>query len=212
MSNATPYNLPSNSNKKKEGPAATEERTPKLQKAITGDIVQRKVPLGKRIAKTFTGDDSKTVGHFVLFEVILPAAKQMIVDAGSQGLERMFYGESGRGMRSANGGRPQYNAYNRVVPNGKTNDPRGISQKARASHDFREIIFETRGEAEKVSDDLSGHVEQYDSATVSDLYDLVGVTGTFQDDKWGWYDLRDTRIRRVKEGYLLELPRPQPIE
>lgn len=209
--NGINYNLPSNSNKKKAGEDPVEVRVPRLKKSIEGVVVQRKESLGRRIAKTFSGDDSKTVGQYVLFEVMLPAAKQMVVEAISQGAERLFYGDSGR--RASISVRTGYNtAYNRVTPNRPTNEPRAISQKARSSHDFKEVVFETRGEAEKVSDDLMAAIQQYDSATVSDFYDLIGVTGNFQDDKWGWYELRDSRVRRVTDGYLLELPRPQPIE
>lgn len=213
-SNQSNYNLPGNSHKKADGVPETEVRTPKFEKSITGTVVERKKPLGKRIAETFTGDDSRSVGHFVLFEVVLPAAKQMIVDAGSQGLERMFYGESNRGRNAPmnRGGGSGYN-YNR--PTSIRQDiPRqqALSQKSRATHDFRDIVLETRGEAERIRDDLVGAIETYGSTTVSDLYEFVGITGSFQDDKWGWYDLRDVRIQRVREGYMINLPRPAVIE
>lgn len=200
------YNLPGNSNKKKASDQKS-ERPEKFEKTITGEVVQRKKSLGKRIAETFTGDDSKTVGQFVLFEVILPAAKQMISDAASQGVERLLFGGESRGGRTVS-----RVPYNRVTPSGRRDEPRAISQKARATHNFSEIVLETWAEAEKVLDDLTAAIEQYESATVADLLDMVGVTSTFQDNKYGWYELRDSHIRRVKEGYLLDLPRPTALD
>lgn len=200
-------NYQGNSNKKK----ATESKKPeRLEKTISGKVVERKKPLGKRIAETFTGDDTRTVGQHILFEVILPAIKQLISDTVSQGIERLLFGESSRHSRTVT--RPGYNAYNRVTPASRRDEPRSLSSRARATHDFNEIVLESRGEAEKVRDDLTACIDQFDVATVSDLYDLVGITGSFQDDKWGWYDLRDARITRVREGYLLDLPKTQPIE
>ena len=55
-------------------------------------------------------------------------------------------------------------------------------------------------------------IERYQSATVADLYELVGVQGSYTDDKWGWVDIRGAGITRVRNGYLLDLPRPQPLD
>lgn len=204
-------NYPGNSNKKKaEGEAKAESKRKKLPKSISGDVVYRKKKTRSKIAESFMGDDTRSVGHYILFEVVLPAIKQLISDAASQGVERLLFGDSSRSNTRV-GSRPGYTSYNRINVN-RRDEPRAISQRARASHDFSEIILKSRDEAEKVRDDLTACVDQYDVATVSDLYDLVGISGSFQDDKWGWYDLRDVRIRRVREGYLLELPRTQPIE
>lgn len=78
-------------------------------------------------------------------------------------------------------------------------------------HDFSDIILASRADAEEVLDRLRDLVSQYDVATVNDLYDLVGLTGEFTDDKWGWTDLRTASVRVVRGGYLLNLPRTQPI-
>lgn len=206
-------NYPGNSHKAKEAvvkPIKPKE-APKLEKVITSAIVERKKPLGRRIVESFTGDDSKSVGHFVLFDVVLPTTKQLISDVVSQGIERLLFGENSR-QQTRGGYRPGYNNYSPRPVQRRDEPARAISQKARATHDFNEIVIESRQDAQKVLDDITAAIEQYDVATVSDLYDLVGITGSFQDDKWGWYDLRAARIVRVREGYLLDLPKPEPVE
>lgn len=196
---------PSNSKKQKN--------KPKIEPIITGKVVERKKGLGRKIAETFTGDDARSVGAFVLFDVIIPAAKKMIVDATSQGVERMFFGEVRR-TTSSTIQRPGYVSYNRVSPTGRAGAPDGptISRRSRATHDFREIVLESRAEAEGVLDALRDLIEQYDVATVADFYDLVGITGSYTDDKYGWANLRDARVIQIRDGYLIELPSPRTID
>lgn len=87
-----------------------------------------------------------------------------------------------------------------------------MSRRGRSTHDFDEIILATRVEAEEVVDRLFDLVGRYESASVSDLYSLVGISGNFTDEKWGWTDLRGAGVERVRNGYLLDLPRPEPLD
>lgn len=204
-------NYPSNSNTRKQAVGGSKSEKV-VERVTTNEVVQRKKPLGRKLVESFTGDDVGSVGHYILMEVLLPAAKTMISDAASQGVERLLFGDSRprAGNTRVGGG---YTSYNRMYGGSTRRDePRTISRTARATHDFGEVILQTRGEAEDVLDRLSALVEQYDVATVSDLYELVGITGAFTDDKWGWADLRGSSIRRIRDGYLVELPRPTPID
>lgn len=195
--------LPTNSKK-----AARKERPEKLNKIVTGNVIERKAPLGKRIRDSFTGDDSRSVGSYVFFEVVLPAIKQLISDAASQGVERLLFGESSRGS----GARRGYTSYNRYSstsgsPNSSTHKP-----NPRAVHDFNAIVLDNRGAAEEVIDALNELIGSYDVATVADLYELVGITGSYTDDKWGWTSMATARVERVRDGYYLNLPRTQPLD
>lgn len=87
-----------------------------------------------------------------------------------------------------------------------------MSRRARASHDFQEIVLRTRAEADAVIDAMMDYMHKYEQVTLSDLYDLVGIQGTFADEKWGWRDLRGAGPTRINEGYLLDLPRPEPLD
>ncbi len=199
---------PSNSNKKK-----AEVRKKEITRVTTNEVVQRKKPLGRKVIESFTGDDIHSVGGYILMDVLLPAAKTAISDAVGQGIERLLFGDSRPRSSSTRIGGGGYTSYNRMHSSSTRRDePRTISRQARATHDFGEVILQTRGEAEDVLDQLTALIEQYDIATVSDLYQLVGITGNFTDDQWGWADLRGARVVRVREGYLIEVPRPTPID
>jgi hypothetical protein len=47
--------------------------------------------------------------------------------------------------------------------------------------------------------------------SVADLYELLGVAADHTDQKWGWRTLGGASVRRVRDGYLLDLPQPEPI-
>jgi hypothetical protein len=203
------------SNAKKNNKASSDKDEPKkIEKVIQGEAVRRKKPLGKRFTETFVGGDAKGVWGYVFLDVLVPAAKDMIVDATSQGVERMIFGETRGGRRSSSRSSPNgYVSYNRYSPmGGRREEPRNISRRARATHDFDEIILPTRVEAEEVIDRMFDIVSQYETATVADLYELVGINSNYTDGKWGWSDFRGAGVSRVRNGYLLDLPRPESLD
>ncbi len=204
---------PSNSQRTIKEPAKKQDPK-KVEKVIEGEVVRRKKPLGKRFKETFTGGDAGSVWEYVMLDVLVPAAKDMFADAVSQGVERMIFGEvRSTSRRPRSTGSNGYVAYNRYAPNSrKDDDRRPVSRRARASHDFDEIILATRYEAEEVVDRLVDIVDRYEVATVKDLYELVGASSAYTDDKWGWTDMRSAGVTRVRNGYLLDLPRPEPID
>lgn len=211
-----PDEFPPNNRARK---AKEPEPEKKIEKVVTGTVARRKKPLGKRFMETFVGGEAKGVGHYILFDVLIPAAKDVFADAVSQGIERMLFGDARSSSRrtglrpGGSTGHVSYNKYSSRPPwrSDKKDEPR-ISHRARASHDFDEIILATRAEAEEVIGRLFDLVGQYEQATVADLYDLVGITSNFTDEKWGWTDIRGAGATRVTNGYLLDLPRPEPLD
>lgn len=175
-----------------------------------GVAVEKKKSIFKKFKETFTGDDAHSVISYVFYDVMVPAAKEMVVDMGREGLERMFFGESRHRGRSSSIDRKPYTPYGRVSYH---DEPvREISRRARSTHDFREIILPSRGEAEEVIERLSDAIAEFGLATVEDLYDLVGITGSFADVKYGWTTARGMSADRVREGFMLNLPSPQLID
>lgn len=201
--------FPSNTNKSKQ------PKQKVINKVEVSEMVQRKRPLGRRIADTFTGDDFQTVGQYILFDVIIPAAKSMFFDAINQGTSHLLWGE-GRPHRSGgiNNRDREKTAYNRMSSSGGKSGPnRELSRKSKATYNFDEIILEDRGEAEEVLDQLRTLVDQFDNASVSDFFAIMDITADFTDEKWGWMgnDLQDAKIVRVREGWLISLPRPSQL-
>ena len=212
--------FPGNSHTEKVKKQKQEEDKPvkNVEKVVEGVVVQRKRGWLRRVQDTMTGDDAQTVGAYVLYEVAIPAFRDLIFDIIRNGAERSLYGEirpsrgSGRGLGRNNVINYGSMSRSRLDDRESRSDRREISTRARRNHDFGEIIITDRGEAEEVIDRLVDLIDRFGVATVSDLLDLVGGTGDYSNEKWGWYNLASARAIRTRDGYLLDLPRTEPID
>lgn len=206
-----------------EDTSTTNEK--KINSVVSGEVIRRKKPIGRRLVETFVGGDARGVWGYVLFDVLIPAAKDTIADAFSQGVERLLFGDARSASRRTGyrpGGTNGYVNYSRYsqstnyVPGGvnshRDRDERLISRRARSTHDFDEIVLATRNEATTVIDRMFDLLNKYEQVSVADLYDLVNVSGDYTDNKWGWTDLRGAAVVRVRNGYLLDLPKPEPLD
>lgn len=201
-----------NSHKNREAaPEKTVEREP-VEKIVTGVVVARKTPWYKKFMNSIVADDANNVGEYILLEVIIPATKNLLLDMVTQTGERVLFGTSrGRIRRSPVGSslRDQFN-YNGV--SSRDREPRRMmSREGRARHDFQEIVLETFTDAEEVVDALVARIVRYGVVSVADLYDLVGVSGSYTDRNWGWTNLETANVRQVPGGFLLDLPQPEQI-
>ncbi len=195
--------------------ASKRARQDKNIKRITSDDpIRKKKGLRKQFHDTLIAGDPKNALNSVIFDVLLPAAKDMISDAGSSYLDKLIFGESSRrrrGVPPPQSGPTGYVSYNRYSM-AQSSPQRALSRRARAQHDFDEIILQSRSEAEDVIDKLYEIVSQYGQASISDLYELVGIAGSYPDTSWGWKGLRGSGVTKVRDGYLLDLPSPQPLD
>ena len=185
----------------------------KVERVTSAEAVRRKKSLGKQFKETFIGGNAKSAGHYVFFGVLIPAAKDAIADAGREMIERIIFGESRSKRRGPVAGPGGYMSYDQLKGRDRPPMPRQISKRARSRHDFGEIVLESRAEAEEVLDSLYDLLSRYDAATVADLYVLTGLASTHTDHKWGWTDLRGASVSRLRnQGYLLDLPDPEPLD
>lgn len=184
----------------------------KVERVTSTEAIKRKKSLGKQFSETFIGGDAKSAANYMAFGVLIPALRDALADAASQGIERLIFGESKtrRPSSSMATGHVSYNRFSSSTP--QASKPRTLSRRSRATHDFGEIVLQSRTEAEEVIDRLFDLVSRFDSATVADLYELVGIANTHTDHKWGWTDLRGASVTRIRNGYLLDLPEPEPLD
>jgi hypothetical protein len=193
----------------------SDQSEPRVTESVAS-ATRRKKPLGKQFKATFFNGSASQAFHYMIFNVLVPAAKDAMVDAGSAGIERLIFGESRRkGASHGAPGRFSYGhtPYNQMSRSGPPSAPRTMSSRARQQHDFDEILLPSRREAETVIERLYDLLSQYEAATVADLYALVGLSSTHTDRNWGWTDLRGTQVRRVRDdGYLLDLPEPEFLD
>lgn len=204
--------FPSNS-KNPQRPIADRDEPKKVQRVVEGTAVRRKTPFGRRMTQNLIGGDVQSVWGFMFGEVLIPAARDMIYDAFTGGMERAIFGESthGRSRGRRGGGHTPYNRYHQGS-RGRDEPRRELSRHARSNHDFDEVVIPSRHEAQEVRDRLAYLCDKYGFATVSDFYELSGLSGQYTDQKWGWTDVMDVTISRSRSGYILNLPRPEPLD
>jgi hypothetical protein len=206
-------------------PPEPEKKTPEknIQKVVSGEVVQRKPSLGKRIKGVFLGGDSQSVKDYVILEVFVPALKDTIADAVTGGIERIVFGDNvrpgRRGSRYAPGPANNFNyagmSNRNVVPGAAfQNDPRNqLSRQARSQHQFDEVVFPSRADAHAVLTQMFELLDQFEVVTVSDFLELSGISGNFTDHKFGWTDLRGVQAHRTRGGgFVLGLPPTEPID
>lgn len=207
-------NFPSNSRR----PERSREEPKKVERVVQGEVVRRKIPLGRRMTQNLIGGDAQSVWGYMFGEVLVPAARDMISDALTGGIERAIFGDSGgrhRGHSRGRSGRTDYhsiaNNRSRIV-NSRDEPRRELSRRARSRHDFDEIVLENRVDAEEVLDRMDAWLDKYDFVSVAEFYELCGVSGQYTDQKYGWTDIRGASIHRVRGGYLIKMPPPEPLD
>lgn len=215
--------FPSNS-KDPIGPRQIEKKEEKvILKVVDGNVKRRKKPLGARFMETFfEGANLHDVIAYVARDILVPAAKEMVSDALRETIDRTIFGESRSGRRSGVGTRPSgiggFVSYNRIgATSPRREESRTISRRARAMHNFEEIILTTRGEADEVLEGMYQLFDRYKEVSVAELYQLVDVPGDYTDEEWGWTEkgngLRGARVHRLSANeYLLDLPQPEQLK
>ena len=198
---------------KSKAPVPSEPREPKVvEKVVTGEVVTRKKSLGRKFKDLFISTDAKGVVAYICTDVLLPAARNMIVDGASKGVERLMYGEN-TAQRRQYGQGPRI-TYNSPVNRGQMSYPgavanRGRAQTPRQSHD--DVVLSSREEAETVVERMHDLISQYEAVSVADFNELVGLPSNHTDNKWGWLYLRGVSVQQVRDGYLINLPPIEPI-
>jgi hypothetical protein len=213
-----PPDFPPNSEASKRN--KSEERN--LDPIVTGRVRRKRRSIRKQFSETFVAGDPRSAFQYAIFEVGVPMLRDAVGEFFHAGIDRWLQGDR-RGRRY--GSTPPSTPYNPLgrfsygpntpqqIPYNRMSAPqRALSREARARHNFDEIIIESRIEAQAVLDQLFEVVSQFEQASVADLYDLVGLEPKHTDYKWGWSDLYNANVQRVRNGYLLDLPEPQPLD
>lgn len=180
------------------------------KKVIEGEVITKEKSLGSKFVESFFGGDLRTAASYILYDVAFPSIKRAISDMFADGIEMLLFGTA----RSGRSGRKEQTREKVSYSSYFKSDSRSGSVRSDASsrYDYRDIVLRSRGEAEEVLDVLREIISEYDQVTVADLYDAVGITGEFTDNKYGWTNLSGARVRLIRDGYLLDLPRAKELD
>lgn len=193
-----------------EYPSNSLEGTPQnktIKKVAKGMIVKREKPFLVR----FFSENMQSVGSYIIWDVLIPAAKNTFSEIISNGIEMLLYGEPNRSSRIRRDRSRSYVSYNSIYDD-KRSLRRGTTSRTRSRHSFDDVVLESRMDGEEVLGSLVELIDTYDVATVADFYSLVGLDGEWSDNKFGWDNLSTALVKRVREGYILVLPKPLVLD
>ncbi|MDO5397814.1 MAG: hypothetical protein Q4G33_07770 [bacterium] len=191
----------SNSHKSR-AEAAKHER--KVEKVVTGTVKTKKKGGLHKFTDVIISEDVSNVKSYIFMDVLVPAIKKAISDIVTNGIEMMLYGETGR-KKNSNVSRISYRDYYK-------DDGRSREHNSNRGYNYDDIILDNRGEAEDVLSRMDELIDTYGLVSVADFYDLVGVTGNYTDNKYGWTDIRSASIVHARGGgYMIKLPRALPL-
>lgn len=182
----------------------------KVEAVITGNAKPRKKGEIQKFADVFIAEDARNVKFYILMEVIVPAVKKAISDIVTTGIDMILYGEAGRIKKNSAASKVSYRNYYEHGSNDKVYA--GSVGNRRNALDYDDILFDTRGDAESVLDAMNDIIGQYGTVSVSDFYDLARVPNdNFTMNRYGWTNIGGATVVRIRDGYILKLPRAIPL-
>lgn len=195
-----------NSHKSKEEAAEVASREKKVQKVVSGKVKTKKND-GRKLMNMFVSEDAANVKSYVVMDVLIPAIKKAISDIVTDGIDMILYGETKSGKNKSST-KISYRSYY----DNKGSDRRDDSYGSRSRFDYDDLIFGSRGEAEAVREQMVDLIERYGFVTVADMYDMADLPAPYTSNKYGWTNIRTAETVRVRDGYVLKLPKAMPID
>jgi hypothetical protein len=147
------------------------------------------------------------VKEYLIYDVIIPGIKDAFLD----GMEMLLNGGTRRSSKSSSGSKTNYGTYYKSSSNDRKEKAASVSN--RKGYNFDIVIYETFADAQDVLVAMCEEIDRYGSVPVSEYYELSGHSSDFTDNKYGWSDPSIERIRprHTREGYILDLPKAEPL-
>lgn len=187
-----------------------------LKPVIDGGVEIKQKSKLKSAVSEYVNDNVNELKDHVIKDVLVPGILGGIQDALIGFIEGIFGCRSNRSRssygRSSLGGRISWIDYSGYSSRPKS-EPKPASNPGILALD--DIGFDSIAKANAVLDALTDAIEMYKFVTVSDLYDILGLTCPYTYESYGWVDLSMARIDRISGNsqykYRLVLPKARPI-
>lgn len=172
-----------------------------------GTSIKKKSDL-KKVLDAFISEDLENIKSYIIFDVIAPIIKDGIANIIKNGTDMILYGrvKDSSSFRPA-GSKISYGSYF------MGSAPKQPQTQARRLDDFDDVLFADRRDAEAVLTAMYDLINQYGIATILDLYEFARAENkNFMANKYGWTDLRGASIVHVRDGWIIKMPKPMPID
>lgn len=198
-----------NSHKSKEEAKTTDivpSEKKKVQKVVNGKV-KTKSNEKRKLANMFISEDATNVKSYIIFDVLVPTIKKTVFDVVTDSLDMILNGGTG-GKKHKSGNKISYRSYY----DDKKEDRVGSGYRARSRFDYDDLIFDSRSECEAVREQMVDLIDVYGFVTVADMYDMADIPAPYTSNKYGWTNIRTAETVRVRDGYVLKLPKAMPID
>lgn len=195
---------------------AVEEKV-QVSKVVSKEPKKVKKSLAGRLVSGLVGPDGLPgIGTYVNEEIVKPAIKNIIVEAVTSGINMVMYGDKGtpRGSHvprvGSRGVHRPHTDYRRASTDTQPERERVPARAARQG--YTDYVIDDRTEASDVLVSLTEYADRYDTVSVADYYDMIGVPSKYTDHNYGWGIDSITRATIVPArggGYIIKFP---PVE
>lgn len=179
----------------------------KIDKVVSGTVQRKKKSGLQKFAGIFMPEDVGDIKSYIIMSVLIPAVKKMV----SETVDMFLYGESKHTKRNDSlASKISYRGYY----DKPAIDPREpAAYSVRAGYDYDDIVLSSRMEAEEVILRMDELISSYGIVSVADFYELVGVSGNYTDNNYGWTNIKSAVPIRTREGgYIIKMPKPLPLK
>lgn len=194
------YKSNSHKSKERQNEPIPEKR---VEKVISGSAKSKKKSGLQKITNVFVPEDVEDVKSYIFEDIVVPAVKDIILDAVKAVL-------GVNGSSRGKGSTASKVSYRKYYDDRERRDYSGVT-RTRSGYEYDDVIIENRGEAEDVLSRMDELISTYGLVSVADFYDLVGISGNYTDNKYGWTDIRSASVVRVRDGYMIKLPKALPL-
>ena len=189
---------------------------------MRGGVHRRKGNIFRVAKDEFISEDAPNVGSYILYDLLLPALKDLILDIAHGSID-MAMGGGGSGYRSRRAyGRDRGSSYisydryydDRDYRRRRDRDDDDFRVRRRGDRDLSEFVFDNQDDAKDCLDRMCDQIEQYGDVSVAYFYDICGATvpGDFTKDDWGWRNLSQARVcGNNRRGWYIDFPRARAL-
>ena len=204
------YSPNSHKFKKEQQNATTTTEVKQIQKVVKSPAKTKKNEV-RKLADIFISEDVSNVKNYIFMDVLVPAIKKAIYDIVTNGIDMFLYGGSGKNRASSGGGnKVSYRNYYEQKNSGPVRSSE--SGRVQTGFEYEDVVFPSRGDAESAKQQMQDIVARYGLVTVNDLYEMAMLSAPYTSQKYGWMDVSNVDVIRVRDGYVLKLPRAVPID
>lgn len=203
-------NYPGNSHKIKDE-VKDEEKTSgnkRVKKVVSKPAKTKKKSELRKFTDEFIpescGNDIKS---YVIKDVLVPTIKDTIWAILTNSLDMVLFNGSKDNRKRGKAPKISYRDYYESSSRRSSSS----SYDVRERFDYDDLEFDSRGEADAVLTGMFEVLDNYGVVTVMDMYDMADVTAPYTANRYGWTSLRTAEVVRVRNSYILKLPKAKPI-